>query len=75
MTNAEEAIYLGSTTNKKHLTRKEIEARISSALGTAKKLKVFKKSKCSEAWKLQVYNAVVISRLLYGIESIEFTES
>ena len=76
MKNAEEATYLGSAMSRKHLTRKEIEARISSALGTVKKLRLFyKKTKCSEAWKLQVYNAVIISRLLYGIESLEFTES
>jgi len=76
MKSADEATYLGSNMSKKHLTRREIEARISSALNTAKKLNIFfKKTKCSEAWKLQVYNAVIISRLLYGIESLELTDS
>jgi len=76
MKSADEATYLGSNMSKKHITRREIEARISSALNTAKKLNIFfKKTKCSEAWKLQVYNAVIISRLLYGIESLELTDS
>ena len=35
----------------------------------------FRKTKCSIFWKLKVYNAVIISRLLYGLESLEFIKA
>ena len=76
MTSADEATYLGSTLTKKHLTRRELESRLSGALQTAYKLKVFfKKSNSNPAWKIQVYNAVIISKLVYGLESLELVDS
>ena len=32
-------------------------------------------AKCNRKWKLQVYNAVIISKLTYGLENIEGTEA
>ena len=74
--NDEEAKYLGGVITRRLLTRKELEARISVAFVTAKKLKLcFKRTRCSDSWKLQVYNAVLISKLLYGLETIELLDS
>ena len=41
-----------------------------------KKLDLFwKKAECSKRWKLNVYNAVVLSKLTYGLETLQFTEA
>jgi len=40
-----------------------------------KKLDIFwNKTKCCKAWKIQVLNAVIISKLIYGLETIEPTD-
>ena len=40
-----------------------------------KKLDIFwNKTKCCNAWKIQVLNAVIVSKLIYGLETIEPTE-
>ena len=71
-----ETIYLGGKINNKGHRKNDINARISKALNTVHKLKVFwKQTKCSELWKLRVYNAVVSSQLMYGLESHELTKS
>ena len=67
---------LGAKLTKKHLTRRELENRLGKAMMTVKKLKdFFTKANCNVAWKLQVYNAVIVSRLLYGLESLELIDS
>ena len=76
MKKTEETTYLGSVMTRKHLTRKELEARLGAAMQTVKRLRIFfKKSQCSSAWKLQVYNAVILSKLLYGLETLELIDS
>ena len=48
----------------------EIRRRISSTMPILKRLDIFwNKTSCSKSWKLLVYNSVIISRLLYGLES------
>ena len=72
----EEADYLGAKITKKNLNRREVEERISKALEVCKKLKTFlKKTRCRFAWKLQVYNAVIVSKLIYGLETMWLNES
>ena len=46
------------------------------ASATCNKLKLFlKKAKCNKIWKLQVYNAVIVSQLVYGLETMYLNES
>ena len=45
--------------------------RLSKALGTAKNLITFWKDvKCDIKWKLQVYNAVIVTQLTYALDSV-----
>ena len=76
MASTNEAKYLGAyitqTINPKH----EIRKRISAAMAILKKLDIFwLKTQCSKKWKLLVYNAVITSKVLYGLETLEPTES
>jgi hypothetical protein len=71
-----EAVYVGAKLTKKHFTRTEVENRLSKALETVRKLRdFFKKSQCSNSWKIMIYNAVVVSKLVYGLESLELVDS
>ena len=41
-----------------------------------KKLELFwKKAQTTLKWKLNVYNAVVVTKLIYGLETLQFTEA
>ena len=72
----QETTYLGASVSKRVDPRQEIRKRISATMVTLKKLDIFwLKTNCSQKWKLLVYNAVVISKLLYGLETLEPTES
>ena len=72
----EEADYLGAKTTKKNLNRREVEERISKALSVCNKLKPFlKKANCKKTWKIQVYNAVIISKLIYELETMYLNDS
>ena len=75
MPREEEATYLGAKITRKNLNRKEVDERIGKALKTCNKLKLFlEKAKCNKKWKLQVYDAVVISQLVYGLETMYLNE-
>ncbi len=75
MKQAQEATYLGATITKDVNIRTEINKRISSCLPVIKSLELlWKHAECSTKWKLQVYNAVVVSRVAYGLETVELTE-
>ena len=76
MANIQSAKYLGGTITKSASAKTEIENRISETTGVAKALGIFwKKAKCSTAWKINVYNAVVVAKLTYGLEGLQFNES
>ena len=76
MKHVQETTYLGASVSKRVDPRQEIRKRISATMVTLKKLDIFwLKTNCSQKWKLLVYNAVVISKLLYGLETLEPTES
>lgn len=76
LSSVEEADYLGTKLTRKHLTRRELESRLGKALATTRKLHdFFKRSGCNKSWKLQVYNAVIVTRLTYGLDSVELTDS
>ena len=54
--------------------RHEIQKRISATIALLQKLDVFwPKTNCTKRWKLLVFNAVVTSKVLYGLETLEPT--
>ena len=54
----------------------EIRKRISATMAVLKQLDVFwLKASCSKEWKMLVYNAAIVSKLLYGLESLEPTDA
>ena len=76
MVEEKEATYLGANITTKNLNKAEVDKRVNKALSTCNKLKVFvKKARCNKRWKLQVYNAVVISQLVYGLETLYLSSS
>ena len=76
MKRTEEAVYLGANITKKVDPRLEIQRRISATMPTLKKLDIlWNQTKCCNAWKIQVLNAVIVSKLIYGLETIEPTEN
>ena len=76
MSTDDHALYLGTEISSSCNPREEIQRRINITNPALKKLELFwSKASCNPKWKLQVYNAVVISRLLYGLENIDGTEA
>ena len=68
--------YLGGILTSDVSVASEVANRISAAMTTWKSLDIFwKHSQCSITNKLLVYDAVVKSRLLYGLESLEITKA
>ena len=76
MASTNEAKYLGASITQTINPKHEIRKRISAAMAILKKLDIFwLKTQCSKKWKLLVYNAVITSKVLYGLETLEPTES
>ena len=74
VTEVDQAIYLGGEINKEAGRLSELNNRINKALITCNKLKTFwSKTNCSYKWKLQVYNAVIVSQLTYGLSTVQLT--
>ena len=72
VTQAQETIYLGSTVSSTHNTRKEVCSKLSSCFAVMNKLNVFwSKSNCPPKFKIQVFDAVVRSKLVYGLEATQ----
>ena len=75
MAAATQVTYLGGTITSKGCPRAEIQARLSKALGTAKKLITFWKGvKCDMKWELQVYNVEIITQLTYALDSVYISQ-
>jgi hypothetical protein len=75
MPRVHEAVYLGANITRRVDPQVEIRRRISMTMPILKKLDIFwNKTKCCNAWKIQVLNAVIVSKLIYGLETIEPTE-
>ena len=70
------AKYLGGTITKKAERIIEINNRLGIAMATVNKLKIFW-GKCAapKKWKLQVYNAIIIAQLIYGLNTMHMTDS
>ncbi len=70
------AKYLGGQITVNVNPRTELNSRISDATVAVKSLELFwKHVRCDMRWKMQVYNAVVISKLTYGLETLQFTKN
>ena len=64
-----ETVYLGATISKTHDYKKEVANKIASCFAVLNKLNVFwSKSSCPRRFKLVVLDAVVRSKLVYGLE-------
>ena len=67
-----EVKYLGCILNDQADVRKEVSARIAACMVTLKKLDIFwRHSDCPERFKIQALDAVLRSKLLYGLETAE----
>ncbi len=68
----DDAKYLGVYLNKKASIHMEINTRIQETLKVVRALSTFwNKTLCPIHWKLTVYNAVCISKLTYGMETLQ----
>ena len=72
----DKAIYLGGTITEKALKTAELQTRLGKAFTTSYRLKEFWKN-CNAPLKrkLQVYNAIIIPQLTYGLNTIHLTDS
>ena len=70
----EHAKYLGCNLNKHNDTTKEVRSRLKDAMITMKMMHTFwNHSNCSVRFKLTVLQAVLYSKVLFGLESAELT--
>lgn len=76
MAEVDKTVYLGGEINKDAGRLGELNNRINKTLFTCNKLKTLRsKTNCSYKWKLQVYNAVIVSQLTYGLSTVQLTPS
>lgn len=72
--NSKEVTYLGGQITENSDRNAEITSRMTKALTTCKKLKIFwKKTDASIAWKFRVYNARILAQLTYGLNTLNIT--
>ena len=71
-----QATYLGTTITANGNYHAEISARIAASLTTLKRLDIFwNKTPLSKKWKLRVYDAVITTKLLYGLASASLSNT
>ena len=71
-----QATYLGTTITANGNYHAEISARIAASLTTPKRLNIFwNKTPPSKKWKLRVYDAVITTKLPYGLESASLSNT
>ena len=74
--NAEKVTYLGSVLSKTHNIRQEVANKKAQAFYVWKKLDIFwKKANCPPRFKLIVYDAVIRSKLVYGLECVHLPKT
>jgi len=70
------ATYLGTLLTDTNDIHAEISNRMADCTTTANKLKLFwNKANTTIKWKLQVYDAIIRSKLLYGLETMQLTQN
>lgn len=68
------ATYLGTMLTDTNDNHSEISNRIAECAATCNRLKIFwRKAKTTTKWKIQVFDAVIRSKLLYSLECIQLT--
>ena len=76
MNSTDKATYLRGILTKDSNPRVEVRARMSATIPIVRRLENFwTHTHCSEKWKLNVYNAVIISKLAYGLETLQYTDA
>ena len=71
-----EATYLGGKLTENTSASTEIQGRIAACIPLMKALDTFwKKTNCETKWKLNVFNAVILTKLNYGLETVQGTDS
>ena len=69
-----EATYLGTILSEKVDNHREINNRIAAAMRVCHKLKLFwNKANNTVRWKVRVFDAILKSKILYGLECIQLT--
>ena len=70
------ARYLGSILNEAADNTNEIKSRIGETVGMANKLQLFwSKANTTIKWKLRVLDAVLLSKLMYGLDTMQLTKN
>ena len=73
---AEEAVYLGNTLNSRTNATAEIDRQMQQVNITRWKLEAYwKATEASKKWQLLILDAVIKSKLLYGMETVQITEA
>jgi hypothetical protein len=68
------AVYLGTLLTDSNNNKAEILNRLGDCIATANRMKLFwTKANTTVKWKIQVFNAIIRSKLLYGLECIQLT--
>ena len=71
-----ETVYLGGVISKEHDVKKEVQAKIASCFAVLNKLNAFWfKSSCPKKFNLDVFDAVIRSKLVYGLEVVQLPDS
>ena len=72
----DKAVYLGSVVTGNGNQHAEVQARISAATVTWKRLQTFwRKAPVTVKWKIRVYDSVILSKLVYGLNSLSLTDT
>ena len=75
---ANEATYLGGKLTVDTNPTTEIQNIIAACIPNMKTLKIMLEHKitsCHNKWKINVFNAVILTKLIYGLETVQCTES
>ena len=76
MQNVDDAVYLGCIVNNSCNIWRELNNRLSQAIITWKKMSLFwRKSDVGTHKKLQIYDAVIRAKIVYGLETIQLTDA
>ena len=76
MEGVESAMYLGNRLNKKASVREEITYQMQQVTVTWKRLQTYwKATDASKKWQLLAYDAIVKSKLLYGLETAQASKA
>ena len=70
------AIYLGTVLDVENRNKTEITHRISEATAVANRMKLFwNKAETTKKWKIQVLNAIIRSKVVYGLEALQLVQA